>query len=137
MKFITLALSILMLSGCATIVKSERQTVRLTGGLEQGETKIRLPDGVSTLTDGSGAVIVTRSKEDIPIEVTCNGVTQKGVLPTHYDWGWAGLGNFVFGGIPGWVIDGVGNKGYDAKSPYSVHELCSSPRQPAAQIPMP
>lgn len=131
MKHTLLCLALLATSGCATIVKSERQSVILTGGQENGPTKVRLPDGNYDLSDGRGTILVTRSKEDIPIEVTCNGVTKKGVLPTHFDWAWGGAGNLVFGGIPGWIIDPLNSKGYNVRTPYSVHELCAENRMPA------
>lgn len=130
-NFVLAMITAAALSGCATIVKSDRQTVILSGGDENGTTTINIPDGKHELADGNGQILVSRSKQDIPISVTCNGVTKKGVIPTRFDWGWAGLGNAVFGGIPGWIIDGVGDKAYDPKSPFNVDSLCEK-RAPAA-----
>lgn len=135
MRSLLILASVFGLAGCATIVKSDRQSVQFTGGLENGQTKVRLPDGNFDLTNGSGLIVVTRSKDDIPIEVTCNGVAKKGVLPTRYDIGWAGAGNLIFGGIPGWIIDAINPKGYNVVSPYSVHDLCEDkPVPPSAAM---
>jgi hypothetical protein len=124
-KFALVSLS-LGLCACATIIKNPKQTVVLNGGLEDGSTKVSTPEGNFTLNGGATTIMLTRTSNDIPIEVTCNGSTQKTVLPTHFDWGWAGLGNIVFGGIPGWIVDGVGDKGYDIQKSFNVGPLCST-----------
>lgn len=125
MKRFTLVIVAMSFAGCATIVKSERQTIHFVGGAESGETKIRTPDGTHTIIDGSGAVVLSRSKADIPIDVTCNGVTQKGVIPTRYDVLMSGGGNLIFGGIIGWIIDATNDKAFDAKSPMNISNMCS------------
>lgn len=124
MKTILSVILVLTSVSCASIVKNSRQTITLNGGLEDGTTKVSTPEGVYTLAGGSTSVMLTRTKADIPIEITCNGETQKTVLRTKFDWGWAGLGNVVFGGIPGWVVDGVGDKGYDIQSNFNVAPFC-------------
>ena len=134
MKRLLFAAFALSLSSCATIVKSDRQSVTLTGVPEATTAKVNLPDGSFEVRGGSSTILVTRSKDDIPIEVTCNGVVQKGLLPTHYDVGWAGLGNLVFGGIPGWIIDGVNPKGYNPQTPFSIQSMCADkPAELSAQ----
>ncbi len=117
--------------GCAHIVKPERQTVVFNGGASQGTTIVNAPDGKFEFTGGQGTAMMTRTKADVPIEVTCNGVTRKGVIPTQFDMFLGGLGNIIFGGIIGWIIDGSGNKGYDIKSPYNLNQLCETPQPPA------
>ena len=113
-----------MTIGCATIVKTEKRSVTFAGPNDM-MIKLQTPDGNFEVR-GNTSVMMTRTKSDIPIEVTCNGTTNKGVVPTSFDWGWAGLGNVVFGGIPGWVIDGIGNKSYDPPSNYNLSPLCQS-----------
>lgn len=123
MKILFLLLSLLMCS-CASIVKSDRQSVQFVGGPEGEIAKIQLPDGKHDL-DGMGTIVVTRSKSDIPIKVTCNGVTSEGIIKTKYDIVFSGLGNLIFGGIIGWVVDATNDKGYNVTSPYNVSNLCA------------
>lgn len=132
MRLIFLAL-VIPIFGCAHIVKNERQTVVLNGGADSGMTTVNTPDGKFEFSGGTGTVMMTRTKSDIPIDVTCNGVTKKGVIKTSFDVAWGGFGNIIFGGVIGWIVDGTGNKGYDIKSPYNVNDLCEQPRIPAAQ----
>lgn len=125
MKKIVVIFMAVSLCACATIIKGQHQSVQLTGGLEDGTTKVSTPTGVYTLTGGQTTMLIPRTKQDIPVEVTCNGTTQKTVIKTTFDIGWGGLGNIVFGGIPGWVIDGVGDKAYDAPGMFNVNQYCS------------
>lgn len=132
MKNLVMLIAILSFCSCATIIKNSKQTVTFTGGLEDGSTKVATPEGNYTLADGSTSALLTRTKSDIPIQVTCNGKTNKGILPTHYDVGWAGLGNIIFGGIPGWIIDGIGDKGYDIQDSFNVGALCKQGNKDSA-----
>ena len=112
-------------ASCATIVQSPAQTVELTGGLADSSTEVTTPVGTFQLNGGSAAASLNRQKEDIPIEVTCNGVTQKAMIPTHFNVGWGFFGNILFGGIPGWIIDAVGDKAYDPQTPFDVAPFCA------------
>ncbi|WP_413580859.1 hypothetical protein [Bdellovibrio sp. HCB288] len=124
---ISSALAMAGLAGCATIVKSERTTVRITGGLPNGETQINLPDGQYNLKNGQTTIRVTRSKEDIPVTVTCNNETREGFMKTKYD-ALAGVaGNIVFGGIIGIAIDAANDKTYDPPEHYNISQLCADP----------
>lgn len=123
MKYFILGLFLLK-AGCATIVKSERQSVQFVGGPDGGGAKINLPDGSYEMTGPQNTFIVTRSREDIPISVTCNGKIKMGTVKTRFDIFLGGLGNLIFGGIIGWIIDGSGNKAYDPVSPYNISSLC-------------
>lgn len=129
LAFILMALS--LLQGCATIVKSPNQSIQLTGGLEDSSTKVSTPTGNFTLNGGATTILMPRTKADIPIEVTCHGQTQKTVVPTRFDIAWGGLGNLVFGGIIGWFLDAVGDKAWDAQTPFNVAPYCAkSPMTP-------
>jgi hypothetical protein len=55
------------------------------------------------------------------------------VIPIKFDMGWGGLGNLVFGGLIGWFIDGVGDKAYDAQTPFNVGPDCEKEAKPVAQ----
>lgn len=126
--------SVFLLSACASIVKSEKIPVQFTGGLAEGETQLDLPDGQFKLRNGQATVLVTRSKQDIPITVTCNKETRQGVIPTKYDAIAGVFGNIVFGGIIGMTIDAYGNKTYDPPSSYNLSALCAVPMTPVAPI---
>ncbi len=127
-------IALTLLSGCATIVKDHTQSILLTGGQKDSSTKVSTPTGSFTLTDGSTTVMLPRSKDDIPIEVTCNGTTKKTVIPTEFDVLLGGFGNIIFGGIIGILVDSSGSQAYDAKTPFDVSELCATPKiEPAQQ----
>lgn len=114
-----------LFQGCASIVKSEKMSVRFVGGLSNAETKLDLPDGQYKLHNGQITVLVTRSKADIPVAVTCNNETRQGIVPTKYD-ALAGIaGNIVFGGLIGMGIDSVSNKAYDPPATYNLSPLCA------------
>ncbi|WP_413943633.1 hypothetical protein [Bdellovibrio sp. HCB-162] len=121
-----LLVSVFGLSACATIVKSDKIPVKFVGGLERGETKISLPDGQYTALNGRTTVLVSRSKQDIPITVTCNQQTREGVIKTEYDATAGILGNIVFGGIIGMGIDAYNDKTYDPPEIFNVAPLCST-----------
>ncbi|MDG0817690.1 hypothetical protein [Bdellovibrio svalbardensis] len=122
-----LVVSSIAMSGCATIVKSEKIPVRFVGGLQEGDTQINMPDGQYNLKNGQTTVLVSRSKEDIPITVTCNQQTREGVIQTKYDAVAGVLGNIVFGGLIGMGIDAYNNKAYDPPSIYNLSPLCHQP----------
>ncbi|QDK37063.1 hypothetical protein [Bdellovibrio sp. NC01] len=126
--------SMMFLGACATIVKSDKIPVHFVGGNDKGSTKISLPDGEYTTDTGERTVMVYRSKEDIPITVTCNDKTQSGVIQTKYDVVAGVLGNIVFGGIIGMAIDMNGDKTYDPPQIYNVKPLCSIPNDPALPV---
>lgn len=121
-----LLVSVFSLGACASLVKSEKTPVKFVGGLERGETKISLPDGQYTSLNGKTTVLVSRSKEDIPITVTCNQETREGVIKTDFDATAGILGNIVFGGLIGMGIDAYNNKTYDPPEVYNIAPLCST-----------
>lgn len=134
-RIILLILSSLTLGACATIVKSEKIPVRFVGGLQEGDTHINLPDGQYNLKNGQTTILVSRSKEDIPITVTCNQETRDGVIQTKYDAVAGILGNVVFGGIIGMGIDAYNDKTYDPPATYNLSPLClkTMPNNPIAE----
>ena len=133
-KFVVLVLSVSFLSGCATIVKSERIPVKFVGGLQSGDTQISLPDGQYLVKGGQTTALVTRSKEDIPITVTCNEETRHGVIITKYDALAGVFGNILFGGIIGIGIDAYNDKTYDPPGVFNVSSLCADGVEPKRQL---
>ncbi len=95
------------------------------GGLKEGDTILNTPDGQYNLKNGQTTVLVSRSKTDIPISVTCNNETREGVIITKYDALAGILGNIVFGGIIGMGIDSFNNKTYDPPNSFNLAPLCS------------
>ncbi|WII72663.1 hypothetical protein QJS83_02115 [Bdellovibrio sp. 22V] len=150
MMKLMLLVSAFYLSACATIVKSEKIPVKFVGGLMHGETQLSLPDGQYNLRNGQTTILVTRSKEDIPISVTCNAETRDGVIQTKYDATAGILGNIVFGGLIGMGIDAYNDKTYDPPEVYNISPLCmkksvedkeqiadqksDAPRQPSSYV---
>ena len=124
---VLVTISFLSLGACATIVKSEKIPVHFVGGLPDGDTQLNLPDGQYNLKNGQTTVLVSRSKADIPVTVTCNKESRDGVIKTSYDPVAGILGNIVFGGIIGMGIDAFNNKTYDPPESYSMRELCANP----------
>lgn len=118
------------LGACATIVKSDKIPVHFIGGTDKGITQISLPDGEYTTKNGSRIIMVSRSKEDIPITVTCHEKTQQGVIVTKYDAVAGVLGNIVIGGIIGMGIDAYNDKTYDPPDIFNLRPLCSIPDSP-------
>lgn len=116
----------LLTAGCATIVKSDRTPVNFTGGLADGETQISIPDGQYSIRNGQTTLLVSRSKSDIPISVTCNHETRNGIIKTSYDPLAGVAGNIIFGGIIGITIDAFGNKAYDPPAIYNLNSLCAN-----------
>ncbi len=112
-------------ASCATIVKSERTMVTFSGGLEDDITKIDIPDGQYTTKNGSTTVLVSRSKQDIPITVTCNDQSMSGIIKTSYDPLAGFLGSIFLGGLIGIGIDAIGNKTYDPPASYNISPLCA------------
>ena len=104
-QFSVMMIAVATLSGCATIVNGDRQQVFVRGGVENGMTKLRTPDGTFDVENGAGAFMMTRSKSDIPVKVDCpNGTSKNAILSTHYDWAWGGAGNILNYGI-GYFVD--------------------------------
>ena len=129
-KFIGVALLLFMYTGCASIVKSDKISVRFMGGLKEGETILNTPDGQYTLRNGQTTVLVSRSKTDIPVSVSCNSETREGVIVTKYDAVAGILGNLVFGGLIGMGIDSFSNKAYDPPPSYNISPLCAESKAP-------
>lgn len=128
-QFVIIIAAFIMTSGCATIVKSEKIPVRFVGGLPTGDTQVNLPDGQYTLKNGQTTVLVSRSKTDIPITVTCNNETRDGIIQTKFDAVAGVLGNIVFGGLIGIAIDSANNKTYDPPETFNLSPLCATPQK--------
>lgn len=117
MKFANLSLAALIIlsTGCSTIVKSGRQQVNFRGGPDNGVTKVQTPDGTFDIENGTGAYLMTRSKSDIPIKVTCpDGSKKSDIVETKFDWLSGGLGNLGFYFV-GFVVDALSDKAYNIK----------------------
>jgi hypothetical protein len=114
-----------LFSSCAIIVKSNRQQVFFRGGPDNGVTKVNSPDGTFEVENGQGTYLMTRSKSDIPIKVTCpNGKSKSGIIETRFDWLAGGLGNWWTYFI-GSVFDATNDKGYDIEK-VSLSHYCNS-----------
>lgn len=117
--------SSLFLSSCAMLVKSNRQNVFFKGGPEKGVTKVQSPDGTYDVENGSGSYLMTRSKPNIPIKVTCpDGVVKSGQVETSFDWLAGGLGNWWTYFI-GSIFDAMSDKGYNIED-VSLSNYCKS-----------
>jgi hypothetical protein len=104
------------ISGCATLVNSDRQLVRFKGGLEKGVTKVSTPDGTFEVENGSGSFMMTRTKADIPIKIMCpNGETRNDIVETRFDWLKGGVGN-IFNYGWGWFVDPFVDDAYNISS---------------------
>lgn len=125
MKNFILVASIFMFCSCAMIVKSNRQTVYFKGGPDKGLTKVQTPDGTYEIDGGQASYLLTRSKADIPIKVTCpDGSTKPGVVQTKFDWVAGGLGNWWTYFI-GSIFDAISDKGYDIED-VSLMSYCKN-----------
>jgi len=79
-------------------------------------------------------IILKRSRANVAASVICSSKQSKRskkktkdpvVLRTVPSL-WFLLGNLVWGGIPGWVVDGVTNSGWDYSEPVSLGGKCQS-----------
>lgn len=111
--------------GCATILKSDRQLVDFTGGHPQ-DTKIQVPDGSFELKNGEGSFMISRSKNNIPIQISCAGQKNETAIVTHFDPLAGVFGNLIFGGIIGLAIDASGNKAYDPPRKFDLKPFCGA-----------
>ena len=92
-------------SSCAVMMNGSQQRIFISGGPSDGITKVRTPDGTFDIENGSGSIMLTRSRSDIPVKITCpNGASKQGIIPTHFDWLKGGAGNIFNAGI-GWFVD--------------------------------
>lgn len=93
-------------SGCATLINQERQLVFFKGGQENTVTKVQTPDGTFDIENGTGSFMMTRSRSNIPIKIMCaNGETKTDILETRFDWLPGLVGNIIFTGWAGLIID--------------------------------
>lgn len=128
-QYVVALTAVVLTTSCATIVKSEKIPVRFVGGLSSGDTQMNLPDGQYNLKNGQTTVLVSRSKTDIPITVTCNNETRDGIIQTKFDAMAGILGNIVFGGLIGMGIDSFNNKTYDPPEVFNLSPLCANPQK--------
>lgn len=98
--------TVILFTGCATLVNQERQLVFFKGGQENALTKVQTPDGTFDIENGSGSFMMTRSRSDIPIKIICsNGDTKSDIIQTRFDWLMGGVGNFLLTSGWGWFVD--------------------------------
>ena len=94
----------LTLSGCASIIEGQSQTLSITTpnttgancGLSNSEGKYSV--------SSPGTVIVKRSKTNVQINCTQGGFQDASAIARSDFEPWT-IGNIVFGGIPGLIID--------------------------------
>ncbi len=118
---------VLVGSGCATIFRGDSSFVEFVGGNPQGATRVELQGSEHAMPGGTAKIKVRHSREDIPLTVKCVKGERKGFLHTKFDMLLGGIGNLVFGGVVGWIVDGTGNKAYIPESPIDVQEICNEP----------
>lgn len=125
MKNLILALY-LTCAGCASIIHSDRQTVHIYGGPEKGETKIISPDGIHIIDDGRGSIILTRTRDDIPVTIECAGKKSHRIIHTNLSIGWGVFGNILLGAffLVGFPIDVLGDRAYNIASPIDISNFC-------------
>lgn len=90
------------LASCASMFNGSRQQVQFRGGVEKGITKVSSPDGTFEVENGQGSFMMTRTKSNIPLKITCpDGSKKSSTVDTTYDWatGWLNLFNYGFGFI--------------------------------------
>jgi len=106
--------------------KSERQQVFINGGPETGVTKLQTPDGTFELENGRGAIMLTRTKSDIPLKVVCpSGDSKQIILETRYDWLVGGVLNVLNYGI-GWIIDPFNGSSYIIDDNVTLMSQCKT-----------
>ena len=116
---------ILFLSSCAMIVKDSRQQVFFKGGVENGVTKVSTPDGTFEIENGAGAYLMTRSKPNIPLKITCpDGSKKNAQAETRFDWIAGGLGN-IWNYFIGSIFDAMSDKSYNIDD-ISLQNYCKS-----------
>jgi hypothetical protein len=124
MRLILIALTSLALTGCATFFKSSRQQVFFNGGSSDGVTTVQTPDGKFELDGGTGSYLMTRTKSDVPITVTCPGAKSKtGIVETKFDWLVAGGANLLF--WPALFVDPWNDKAYDLPPTIQLGQYCN------------
>jgi hypothetical protein len=73
------------------IMNGSKQRIFVKGGPESGVTKVKTPDGTFEIENGSGSIMLSRTRSDIPVTVTCpSGKKKTGQIRTQFDWlkGW-------------------------------------------------
>ncbi|MCY4444837.1 MAG: hypothetical protein OXC44_08575 [Proteobacteria bacterium] len=115
--------ALLCVSGCATIILSDRDEVAVVAD-PQRKVLLNTPSG-SFPIKGSTTVSLWRSRSNVYASVICeSGKREQLILFTHLNvqfW----LGNlFSWGGL-GWLVDGFGNAGWSYSDPINLAHYCS------------
>ena len=112
-KIVFLALAILMLNGCASILMGDKQRIVLSVSCKERE----FPTYCDVSNDkGQWSVLtpaplyVEKSRE--PLKVSCSGILGKTTWTLNSSPGVAMAGNILFGGVVGAVVDHRTAKGY-------------------------
>lgn len=118
MKIISLAFAVLMLSGCASIMTHDQQTINVTASNNQ-PIDVTVDDKT---TSAPGAVVVLRDGKDKVVRTSaegCDSATpiKKSVTPVFF-------GNIVIGGLLGSTTDASTGKMWDYQE--SVVVTCTS-----------
>lgn len=115
---------------CASIVHGEDQNVVFKNAPE-GVTTVQSPKGEMKIEKTPQMLTLKRSKSNIPVTFTCPNNEKKSTeLETSFSWGWGFFGNFVFGGVIGWFIDPMSDRGYNIDE-VDLAKVCSSNREVA------
>lgn len=102
-KIAAAILVVLMFSGCATIVGSPKQKVKVSAEPGQAHVVITSERGLEIYNGEPGEIRLPR-KNAYTVIVSMPGYLDQKVVITQSFNGWV-LGNICFGGIPGGTID--------------------------------
>ncbi|MCY4380474.1 MAG: hypothetical protein OXC40_02755 [Proteobacteria bacterium] len=120
---VLLVIITLCLGGCATIVRSSHQSVRVVDAPEKA--KLMFQGKVVSLSQGSN--VVTMKREVAPVvQVKCPGSTSPRNVTVGSSPGmWFIVGNFFSWSIPGYLVDYFTGKGWNIDSPIQLSSYCS------------
>ena len=98
------AAAAVLLSGCATIVKGQSQTIAITSPPVSGANCVLMSGQGNWTVVTPGTVTVQRSKEDVIVRCTKDGYQEAtSVIPSNFE-GWT-VGNLLLGGVIGLGVD--------------------------------
>lgn len=118
-KFLLTVVSMLALSGCASIVNGQNQNVSINTFPETGATcQLNNDEGTWFIPATPGSVMINRSGSDLTVICKKEPVSGTAVVSSHTK-GMA-FGNIVFGGIIGAAVDAGNGAAFDYPSLVNV-----------------
>lgn len=117
------------LSGCASIVKGDHQSIQITTPPTTGATCTLTNKRGTWTTTSPEPVTVDRSKTDMNVNCTKPGWNDAhAVIPSDFE-GWT-LGNIIFGGIIGVGVDAATGAMHDYPNAFQVPMTPVDPNAP-------